>query len=92
MSQRDVVSDNSHLGFFLNEELFKTTSHSEDLVVFLHAQRTAGSNLRIQVLEKGMTEEKVYAHQYNEGFKRWKNIEFRDLIVYNAYVGHCDYV
>jgi hypothetical protein len=92
LSQEGVSSDNNPVGYFLNKEIASNDSHLEDLIVFLHAQRTAGSNLRIQVLEKGMTEEKVYAHQYKDGFKRWKNVEFRDLIGYDAYVGHCDYV
>ena len=79
------------MGFYLNPNLSEEVISSDDLVVFLHAQRTAGSSFRRDVLGKTHGKEKIYAYQYIEGWENWHSVPEDVLENFGVFVGHSDF-
>jgi hypothetical protein len=77
--------------FFINPRFKEEVVEENDLIAFLHGQRTAGSNFRRQVLAQAFSENQVYASQYRDSWKQWKDLDFEELGGFRAFVGHCDY-
>ena len=89
LGQKRVLDET--VNFYINPRFKEKAIQENDLITFLHGQRTAGSNFRVQVLAQAFSENQIYAPQYVDGWKQWKNLNFEELGGYRAFVGHCDY-
>jgi hypothetical protein len=60
---------------------------SSPLIVFFHAQRTAGSTLK-DIFKAEYGEKKVYYQRTVENFKRWRDLTEKDLAGFWVYGAH----
>ena len=78
-------------GFYANSKMEKIPPGTNEILVFLHGQRTGGSAFRTKVLREVFGESSIYAFQYVEGWKQWKKLSYRDIGNYSVFTGHSDF-
>jgi len=79
-------------GYFVNQEMITNNSEGDDLLVFLHGQRTGGSAFRAKVLREVFSEDRVYAYQYVDTWKKWDHVDEGDVEGFDVFVGHNDFL
>lgn len=76
---------------FVNPAIAQQVPDMEDpLIVFFHAQRTGGSRFR-HVLAEIYGQDHVYATQWIDDFKHWKDLTPAELDEFRAFAGHSNY-
>lgn len=60
------------------------------LIAFFHAQRTGGSELK-RFFRDGFGDDRVYAQQTVQNYKKWPSLSRLDLEDFDVYAGHSNY-
>lgn len=76
--------------YFLNPALASAQICEQDLLVFFHAQRTAGSAFR-HILARAYGEKSVFCTQYAQEFKHWCDVSEQELDSQRVFAGHSDF-
>lgn len=75
---------------FLNPRFIDQVIEEQDLLVFFHAQRTAGSAFR-HILADAFGKDKVFCTQYAGEFKHWELITEEELQEQRVFAGHSNF-
>lgn len=76
--------------YFLNPALANSQISEQDLLVFFHAQRTAGSAFR-HILAKAYGKQSVFCTQYAQEFKHWHDVSEEELESQRVFAGHSNF-
>lgn len=78
---------NNDLQARLYNRLLNISAAKNPLIVFFHAQRTAGTTLK-DIFKSEYGEEKVYYQRTVKDFKSWKDLKEQELSKYKVYGAH----